>query len=313
MGKIADISKWQGNIDWGKAAAELDLVILRVQDGNYADPRYQEYAAACKRHGIPFGVYAFTRYTTIDRAKSEAALFLRRCEGTAPLFFVADVEVKTMDNMMRGTSAFIGALRDAGKKTGLYVSQALYPSVDVTQPGFIWIPRYGTNSGAVELAATPKYPCDLWQYTSNGKLAGVAGRVDLNVLTGRKPLSWFLGQPAPSKLYPSLYLFGDVDRSTLITGETRIDALMAQVRSLGTAAASKSSNYLVYVRNESEALALQSTARLAGLILASTPWVPIPAASVQARLIEMVGGINAPASSFDALVNELRGLRDRWL
>lgn len=29
MGKIADISKWQGDVDWAAAAGELDLVILR--------------------------------------------------------------------------------------------------------------------------------------------------------------------------------------------------------------------------------------------------------------------------------------------
>ena len=28
MGKIADISKWQGNVNWSEAAKELDLVIL---------------------------------------------------------------------------------------------------------------------------------------------------------------------------------------------------------------------------------------------------------------------------------------------
>ena len=27
MGKIADISKWQGDVDWAAAAGELDLVI----------------------------------------------------------------------------------------------------------------------------------------------------------------------------------------------------------------------------------------------------------------------------------------------
>lgn len=29
MGKIADISKWQGDVDWEQAAGELDMVILQ--------------------------------------------------------------------------------------------------------------------------------------------------------------------------------------------------------------------------------------------------------------------------------------------
>ncbi|GAA3328792.1 hypothetical protein GCM10020331_074210 [Ectobacillus funiculus] len=36
-------------------------------------------------------------------------------------------------------------------------------------------------------------PCDLWQYTAKGRLAGVSGDVDLNMLVGNKTLAWFIG------------------------------------------------------------------------------------------------------------------------
>ena len=40
----------------------------------------------------------------------------------------------------------------------------------------------------------PAYFCDLWQYTSKGKISGINGNVDMNTITGSgKTLEWFLG------------------------------------------------------------------------------------------------------------------------
>ncbi|MEC2789281.1 N-acetylmuramoyl-L-alanine amidase C-terminal domain-containing protein, partial [Bacillus thuringiensis] len=50
---------------------------------------------------------------------------------------------------------------------------------------FVWIPRYGGNK--------PAYPCDIWQYTETGNVAGI-GKCDLNKLIGNKPLAWFTNQ-----------------------------------------------------------------------------------------------------------------------
>ncbi|HOA84321.1 MAG TPA: hypothetical protein PKN66_10240, partial [Thermodesulfovibrio thiophilus] len=54
----------------------------------------------------------------------------------------------------------------------------------------VWIPRYGTNDGTPQ--KKPDYPCDLWQYTSKGRLDGYNGDLDLNCLTGTKPLEYFI-------------------------------------------------------------------------------------------------------------------------
>ena len=59
---------------------------------------------------------------------------------------------------------------------------------------FTWIPRYGTNDGTLEGSVRPSYACDLWQYTSAGKIDGISGNVDMNVITGSgRTLEWFLG------------------------------------------------------------------------------------------------------------------------
>ena len=57
---------------------------------------------------------------------------------------------------------------------------------------FIWIPRYGKNTGYPDENFKPLYPCDLWQYTSVGNIPGISNNVDLNKLNGNKTLDWFL-------------------------------------------------------------------------------------------------------------------------
>ncbi|MDA1641846.1 MULTISPECIES: N-acetylmuramoyl-L-alanine amidase C-terminal domain-containing protein [Bacillus cereus group] len=185
MGYIVDMSKWNGSPDWDTAAKHLDFVIARVQDGsNYVDPVYKSYVAAMKARNIPFGNYAFCRFVSINDAKKEAQDFWNRGDKSATVW-VADVEVKTMDDMRAGTQAFIDELRRLGaKKVGLYVGHHMYAPFGMANVkcDFVWIPRYGGNK--------PAYPCDIWQYTETGNVPGI-GKCDLNSLIGSKSLSWF--------------------------------------------------------------------------------------------------------------------------
>lgn len=187
MGQIVDISKWNGNINWPVAKQYLDFVIARVQDGsNYVDPLYKGYVQAMKQHGIPFGNYAFCRFVSIADAKKEAQDFWSRGDKSATVW-VADVEVKTMNDMSAGTKAFIDELYRLGaKKVGLYVGHHMYAPFGMANVkcDFVWIPRYGGNK--------PAYPCDIWQYTETGNVPGI-GKCDLNSLIGNKSLSWFTG------------------------------------------------------------------------------------------------------------------------
>ncbi|MGG5791072.1 glycoside hydrolase family 25 protein [Bacillus nitratireducens] len=190
MSYIVDISHHNGNIDWDVAASQLDLVIARVQDGSrVTDRMYQKYVQSMKQRNVPFGNYAFCRFVSENDARVEARDFWNRGDKDA-LFWVADVEVKTMDNMLAGTLAFIDELRKLGaKKVGLYVGHHTYKEfqADKVNADFVWIPRYGGNK--------PAYPCDIWQYTETGNVPGI-GKCDINSLIGDKPLSWFIGSQA---------------------------------------------------------------------------------------------------------------------
>ncbi|PFU24544.1 GH25 family lysozyme [Bacillus cereus] len=202
MGHIVDISKWNGNINWDVAAAQLDLVIARVQYGsNLVDHLYSEHVAKSEQYGIPHAAYAYGCFVSVADAIAEAKDFLARVNPNAK-FLVLDVEDDTVKSMKskgnlsdlaKASQAFIDTCKAAGWKVGFYLAHHMYGDYNLqsVQADFIWLPRYGTNDGSPQ--KKPSYPCDIWQYTDNGYIDGI-GKVDINLLQGNKTLDWFTGE-----------------------------------------------------------------------------------------------------------------------
>gem|GEM_PF-2239128 len=201
MGKIADISKWQGTINWSKASNELDYVFIRVQYGsNLIDSKYKEYVAGAKQYKVPFGHYAYAQYVSVSDAIQEAKDFWNRSDKNATTFVIDVEEVTTRNSsdLVPATQAFIDYLHSQGaKKVGLYSGDSFYKTNNLSKvkADFLWIARYGVNNG--QPSTKPTVACDLWQYTSTGSVSGITGNVDLNAIYGSKPLSYFTSSSTP--------------------------------------------------------------------------------------------------------------------
>jgi len=99
--------------------------------------------------------------------------------------------------MRAGINAYIDELRKhTNKKIGIYIAHHLYKSfnLDLSKVDFVWIPHYGVNNGKVN--STPKYDCDLHQYTSVGRLNGYNGNLDLNRTMNGRTIEFFVGKQA---------------------------------------------------------------------------------------------------------------------
>jgi GH25 family lysozyme M1 (1,4-beta-N-acetylmuramidase) len=217
---IADISKWQGDIDWSEAKQTIDLAILRVSYGARTmagvkkyEKKYPSYSASCIKEKVPFGVYDYVLYKTKAQAQKEAEIFYKAAtlDGQKPLFFVVDAEESFIT--WKNTKYFIAKLRALAKKeyggrvrVGLYLGQAYYKKWKLKAPvqnlkksdtpDFIWIPRYGSgNTGTINSSTLPNQPCDMWQFTSSAYVPGIKGKVDLNTLFDKdgNKLSEFAG------------------------------------------------------------------------------------------------------------------------
>lgn len=195
---IIDISKWQGNVDFDALKPEVSLVIARCSCGSDLDTKFDSYAEAMNRQQIPFGVYCYSYAGDVAKAKDEAQKMVKYAAAYKPLFYVIDAEESKITN--DAIAAFVKELRALGvERVGCYVAHNHYKDYAYdTLRGlfdFTWIPRYGKNDGTLAGSTKPNFECDLWQYTSTGKVAGISGNVDMNIITGTgKSLAWFLGK-----------------------------------------------------------------------------------------------------------------------
>lgn len=195
-GAIIDISKWQGNIDFKKLKKEVGLVIARASCGSDKDIKFDEYAKAMTENRIPFAVYCYSYAGTAEKAQDEAKKLVSYAEKYDPLFYIMDAEEAKITT--EAIKAFAKELRkNTSERIGCYVAHNRYNTYkyDTLRSLFdiTWIPRYGKNDGTIAGATKPAYECDLWQYTSTGKIAGINGNVDKNItMHDKKNLEWFL-------------------------------------------------------------------------------------------------------------------------
>lgn len=193
---IVDVSSWQGDIDWASVKPNIHFAVLRVQDGTYLDPKIARNIAECERLGIPYYCYGFYRNggaveasRLVSRAKAAGA---KSCRG-----FVLDVEVGGQS--VAGILSAGNTLSKSAGDNGVYIANHLYQqyAAVASQPWvkWAWIPTYGVNDGAAH--TPPRHYCDLWQFTSAGRVPGIGGNVDCNALNGKRDLASFTAGAKP--------------------------------------------------------------------------------------------------------------------
>ena len=196
IGKIIDVSEWQGVIDWNSVVRDdVTLSIIRIQDGSsHQDLKYMENLQKCISAGGKYAVYAYFRGTSTSDAQQEARDFFERTQRVVankqqPIFYAIDVESVEMggnvSQMRAGIEAFMSQLNTLGvpdHKIVLYIANHLYNSfnLNTARAGAIWIPSYGQNDGSIVNSTKPTHLYDLWQYTSKGHVSGITGNVDLS-------------------------------------------------------------------------------------------------------------------------------------
>lgn len=194
---IIDISHHQdpSKMNYDKLAKQVEFAIIRTQYGSKTlDRHYKTHHKEFQKRGIPTACYAWVRGVSLNDMKVEAIDFYNRTKEFNPTFWFLDVEEKSMPDMRAGISAYVAQLRKLGaKKIGIYIAHHLYKdfNLNLSEVDAVWIPHYGLNNGFIN--SKPKFICDIHQYTSCGRLDGYDGNLDLNRLTGTKPLKFFTG------------------------------------------------------------------------------------------------------------------------
>lgn len=187
-----DVSRWQGDINWAKVAQCKDFAIIRCTSGrsNAMDSKFMANLRGCESNGIPVGVYRYGYALTVAEAKKEARAVVDAIRGhQMPCGVWYDAEDKSQRALSKAKltaiiKAFQSVVEAAGFSFGIYCNQDWYNNVldvDAFDCPF-WVARYGTNDG--QMHTKPSIHHDLWgwQYTSKGKVSGIGGNVDLDVM-----------------------------------------------------------------------------------------------------------------------------------
>lgn len=195
-----DVSYHNGTLDWSTIkAAGVDFAILRAAYRGYGtegtlvrDAKFAEYMQGAMSQGIPVGAYIYSQAITTAEAVQEANYILNIVRGYSldlPIVFdyeFAGVKTGRLDsawssgklNKSKMTDialAFCDTIKNAGYDAMVYANKTfLSKNLDhelIENAGYdVWLAHYTTNTN---------YAGDykIWQYTSSGKIPGIANKV----------------------------------------------------------------------------------------------------------------------------------------
>lgn len=187
-----DLSKHNGVVDLEQAKASgVSFVILRAgygKDIKQKDPYFELNYRQAKRLGLNVGAYWYCYAETATGAREEAKACLEAISGKTfdlPIYY--DVEEKRViehdPSTLEGIiNEFCNYLENRYYFVGLYMSKSYLehkiPMRTLTKYA-VWVAQWPKGDNKPKLTYTLTRP-GMWQYSSNGSVPGISGRVDLD-------------------------------------------------------------------------------------------------------------------------------------
>ncbi|WP_320814661.1 glycoside hydrolase family 25 protein [Flavobacterium sp.] len=185
-----DVSEYQSVIDWEKTynideSFELSFVFIRATAGNNkVDSRFKENWKNAKRRNLICGAYHYYRpnENSIEQANNFIKTVKLRKGDLPPVLDIEKLpKTQSIANLKLGLRRWLETVEKHYKvKPIIYSGESYYN--DFLKKEFsdypFWIANY--NFWTKEI----KDEWDFWQFTENGEVEGVKGRLDLNVYNG---------------------------------------------------------------------------------------------------------------------------------
>lgn len=186
-----DVSSWQGDIDFKKVKeAGVEFVIIRVGGtrgtrGEYfVDSKFKQNIEGAKANGLEVGLYFYSYADSDEHAKKDAEWLIEQIKDydiDLPIAF--DWEEWSSFNeyslsfyeLSKMSDVFLGTLEQSGYKGMLYSSKNYLE--------YIWFPtKYDTWLAHYTNETNYKGDYIMWQMSSSGKVDGIKGNVDIDVM-----------------------------------------------------------------------------------------------------------------------------------
>ncbi len=186
-----DISKWQGDVDFDKLKEKnVEFIMIRVGyqkgfDREYIiDNKFIRNISEANRVGIPVGIYMYTYTTSKEIAKEQALWIIDKIKDyrvELPIAFdFEDWETFSKLNLSQKdindiAREFMKTIEDNGYKGINYSSKYYLENIWNIEDYPVWLAHYTTKTDY-----KGKYA--MWQLCQDGRIDGIYGAVDINVL-----------------------------------------------------------------------------------------------------------------------------------
>ena len=167
-----DVSRYQGNINWGRvAAAGKQFAMVRVGSSNsgglYVDPYFLQNVNGAKAAGLRVGAYYYTYARTRAAVANELTTFLNVMEGLTSLgrAELTSLVQYAMDILYQ-RKWYAGWYSYTN-----YINSYLNAAALRQYP--LWVADYRSTLGYNGNYA-------MWQYSGSGSVNGISGACDLN-------------------------------------------------------------------------------------------------------------------------------------
>ena len=206
MGKVIDISQFNTVKDWAKVKKSVDAVIIRLgyrgaTTGTITyDPKYNEHVAACQKNNIPMMIYFFPCSISSKEAETEANFIIsaaKKVNLCGPIWLDSELvyqdkhgraDTLSKDRRTRYLNVILKKLHEAGYECGAYASTSWFAGNlndgDLEPYCLHWVAQWANK------CTYTKNKVSMWQYTSDGQISGIDGRVDISecyIDLGAKP------------------------------------------------------------------------------------------------------------------------------
>lgn len=200
-----DVSKYQGTIDWGKVRESgVEFAMIRVgyrakSTGEiFEDPTARYNMQEAQNAGIMIGAYFFSSAVTQEEARAEASFtrdIIAKYKITYPVAYNCE-DFQSSDSRQYGLDitartslacAFLDEIASAGYTPMFYASKgelegsAQWDTQTLAARYKIWVAQYPDKPYPETNATNYSGTHDMWQYTSQGIVAGISRKTDVNL------------------------------------------------------------------------------------------------------------------------------------
>lgn len=253
-----DVARYQGTIDWEAVSGDgIDFAMIRVgyramEDGAIiADSNARYNMQEAQKYGVKIGVYFFSTAVSEEEAIEEAnwvADFISQYSITYPVAYDCEGYANA-DSRQYGLSkhqrtdfamAFLQTMEERGYEAMFYASKnemtlnANWEVSRIEKKYKIWVAQYPEVPYPETESSSYSDKHHMWQYATDGTVAGIEQNVDLNVAYfGYNGIKLPLNPETPEEAFPdveALMDFEKVNENVTAKDETNLRNMPSQAK-----------------------------------------------------------------------------------